>query len=708
MDRAEAEAKGEAAAFESEVKKWKDAEKKHREPISQLEKKREAVLSRGLEIQQVVVDDLGKGGAVIWGAVDRCSSCHAAIDRDGFENEKNPFQTHPHRKEIFGSHPVEKFGCTTCHGGQGRATQIKGKPLEEGDYVHGLVHHWEEPLLRGADLQSSCVKCHQDQWKLDYAPVMMAGKKAFWDLGCTGCHAVKGFEDAPKVGPSLRRLSGKVSPEWLAAWIKDPPSYLPHTRMPTPPLDLDESLLTEEEKRERGDLRNQIEKVAAYLWQRSEDYSFPFGRYPGGNAAVGKKLFETVGCYGCHTRNDKGSGLAPALDRIAEKTSADWIYNWIQDPKAFSPESRMPDLRLTAREAADVTAYLSSHGKALDENGELRRQLSDPANAEPGFLLVSRYGCYGCHEIKGFEQASKLSVELTAIGKKDLIELDFGDTKVPRTWADWIRGKLKDPRIYLTEKTSSKMPNFRLKDEEVEALVVYLKGLRKAEVPAKYLMSEVRPHQKEIEKGRRLVERLHCKGCHVVEGEGRLIENFLADPARVPPILDGMGARVRPEWMFAFLRDPSRTPVRPWIDVRMPTFGFSDGQANTVIRYLSGLSGYRADFYAPTAPPPMSSEARLAAEKLVSPDYFSCFSCHVRGRVTPLSPPSQWGPDLRMVRERIRPEFIPEWLKDPQKFTPGVIMPGFLPDDSAAPAEILGGSSRQQAEAIRDWLLHLK
>src|SRR3989338_2722002 len=241
LERAVAEAKGEAAAFESEVKKWKDAEKKHREPISQLEKKREAVLSRGLEIQQVVVDDLGKGGAVIWGAVDRCSSCHAAIDRDGFENEKNPFQTHPHRKEIFGSHPVEKFGCTTCHGGQGRATQIKGKPLEEGDYVHGLVHHWEEQLLRGADLQSSCVKCHQDQWKLDYAPVMMAGKKAFWDLGCTGCHAVKGFEDAPKVGPSLRRLSGKVSPEWLAAWIKDPPSYLPHTRMPTPPLDLDES-----------------------------------------------------------------------------------------------------------------------------------------------------------------------------------------------------------------------------------------------------------------------------------------------------------------------------------------------------------------------------------------------------------------------------------------------------------------------------------
>ncbi|MGH7273708.1 MAG: c-type cytochrome, partial [Nitrospiria bacterium] len=302
----------------SELKKWQGLEKKYFEPLEKLEKRMNAIRSRGLDIKQVVIDDLGKGGPVVWGSVDRCESCHAAINRDGFENEKNPFKTHPFRVEIFGKHPIEQFGCTTCHGGQGRATQIKGKPLEKGDFAHGFVHHWTDPLKQGDWMQSSCNKCHQDQWKLDHAPVYMAGKKLFWDLGCTGCHVLKGFEEAPRVGPSLRKVADKVSRDWLIAWIKNPHDYLPHTKMPRPPLDIEEP--------------GQTEKVAAYILQSSEPYDLPFGRYPGGDAREGKRIFETVGCYGCHTLGDKGTGLAPALDKIASKTNADWIYNWIQDP----------------------------------------------------------------------------------------------------------------------------------------------------------------------------------------------------------------------------------------------------------------------------------------------------------------------------------------------------------------------------------------
>lgn len=692
------EAEGEATAareiivgYEADLKKWKDAEKRYLEPLEKLKKRIKAIRSRSLDIRQVVTDDLGKGGAVVWGTVDRCQSCHVAIDRDGFENEKNPFKTHPFQGEIFGRHPPARFGCTTCHGGQGRATQIKGPPLGDHDFAHGLVHHWTDPLLRGDFLQSSCNKCHQDQWRLDHAPVYMAGKRLFWDRGCTGCHLIKGFENAPKVGASLRRIEDKVSGEWLVSWIKDPRGYLPHARMPKPALDIEES--------------GQTEKVAAYLFQESERYAFPFGPYPGGDAVKGERVFEMVGCLGCHVLGKKGTGLAPELDRIVEKTSADWIYNWIQDPKSFSPDARMPDFRLTPEEAADVTAFLLRQGGPLPEDQALRTALKDPENSKKGFLLVSQYGCYGCHDIKGFEKTPKLSVELTSFGKKDMVELDFGDTDVPRTWEDWTAGKLKDPRRYLTEKTSSRMPHFGLSDEEAHALVVFLKGLRREEVPERFLPSRTNPRQREIDEGRRLVGRLHCRGCHLIEGEGRLIESVVG-AEKSPPVLDGIGARVRPDWMHGFLKDPSRTRVRPWIEVRMPTFGFSDQESNTVIGYFSALDRVPTGFSS-VPPRPTSSETIEAGKKLASADYFSCLSCHIQGGKIPPSLPEQWGPDLALARERLRPDFIPEWVKGPQKFTPGVKMPAFLPSDDAAPPDILGGNRDAQAEAIRDYLLTL-
>ncbi|QQR80702.1 MAG: c-type cytochrome [Deltaproteobacteria bacterium] len=246
--------------FSNDVKKWKNLEKKSLEPLAKIFKKIEAAESRGDEIAQVVINDLGKGGNVEWGTVDRCESCHVAINRDGFEDQKNPYKTHPNRQEIFALHPVEKFGCTSCHGGQGRGTQIKGKPFEEGDFAHGYVKHWKDPVMKDSMMEANCSKCHLDQWKLAYAPTYMKGKQLFWNNGCTGCHNIRGFEEAPKVAPSLRKIADKVNQEWLVEWVKNPKAYLPHTRMPKPPLDIDEPA--------------QTEKVAAYILQSSEKYDF--------------------------------------------------------------------------------------------------------------------------------------------------------------------------------------------------------------------------------------------------------------------------------------------------------------------------------------------------------------------------------------------------------------------------------------------------
>ena len=47
-------------------------------------------------------------------------------------------------------------------------------------------------------------------------------------------------------------------------------------------------------------------------------------------------------------------------------------------------------------------------------------------------------------------------------------------------------------------------------------------------------------------------------------------------------------------WLFDYLHDPSRETMRPWLNVRMPTFGFSDEEVNTLIGYFTSVDSREA------------------------------------------------------------------------------------------------------------------
>ena len=53
--------------------------------------------------------------------IDRCRSCHVAVDDPGFASEKQPLHTHP----SIAPHTFTGMGCTVCHEGEGRATQAR-------------------------------------------------------------------------------------------------------------------------------------------------------------------------------------------------------------------------------------------------------------------------------------------------------------------------------------------------------------------------------------------------------------------------------------------------------------------------------------------------------------------------------------------------------------------------------------------------------
>ena len=68
---------------------------------------------------------------------------------------------------------------------------------------------------------------------------------------------------------------------------------------------------------------------------------------------------------------------------------------------------------------------------------------------------------------------------------------------------------------------------------------------------------------------------------------GNIRRLYTEQPTLAPPILQGEGEKVQAAWLFGFVKAP--VPIRPWLKVRMPTFGLSDVEANEVVGYFETL-----------------------------------------------------------------------------------------------------------------------
>lgn len=661
-------------------------------------------VSRIPAIEQIVLPDFDKNNfEEPIARVDRCTSCHITIAKAGFENEPNPAKTHPKLDTLLRSHPPEKFGCTPCHEGQGVA-------LNSVEQAHGNVEFWNHPMLEGEQMQSRCIGCHADVTKLEGASDIKRGEYLFEQLGCHGCHLAQGYDPLPQVGPNLRREAAKVNPQWLVSWIKNPYEFRPRTKMPNFLLDDEQSTA-----------------VAAYIWQSSRaDADAWLEQHPdpgidASNAdlvAAGKTVFESVGCRGCHavspdeiaTPLGAAKDWGPNLQKVAHKTNSRFIYWWVKNPHDYSPKTFMPSLRLSDDEAKSVTAYLLSLSPGPAPEGKVTQAtLEDPELGEQGKAIIRKYGCYGCHQINGMDNESRIGVELSGFGGKGIEELFFGArTEIPRTWNDWTFNKLKNPRIYQTEHVEQLMPNFHLADEDVRALRAWLQSRIERIPPAKWQDPQNVSRWEPYKDGRRIVEFYNCQGCHQIDGQGGYIRRLYEEnPTLAPPMLLNEGAKVQPQWLYGFLQAPQAQPLRIWLKVRMPSFGLDSGQRTKVVNYFNAGADLEDPYFfwdpAIDSTPQQISDGK----KLMSQDYFACFACHVRGSETPSGPPEQWAPNLAYAHERLNPHWILGWIKNPQALMPGTKMPAFYEEGQTGPEDVLGGNTDAQIVAMRDYIMSI-
>ncbi|MCO4792970.1 MAG: c-type cytochrome [Bacteriovoracaceae bacterium] len=184
---------------------------------------------------------------------------------------------------------------------------------------------------------------------------------------------------------------------------------------------------------------------------------------------------------------------------------------------------------------------------------------------------IEKFGCYGCHKIKGWEHKRKPGPSLKKIASKV-------DKKFFKSWV-WdpksFNKHAKMPRFFEQDNNSS--PEFIKKNvAEVNAIADYIWSISSDYKPfAKYSGGNKK-------RGKELVKDIGCMGCHGADGfakESKKIDAYAG------PFLTGIGSKVDADWLVSWLKKPSHYQE----DTIMPSFRLTNKEANDITAYLMSL-----------------------------------------------------------------------------------------------------------------------
>lgn len=625
------------------LRPWKSYQKQY----NRLLKAKGLKVTGGVEIKQSYLPLLGK--------TDRCISCHAGIDKQETLSTVNPLASHPGLTIYLGKHPISDMGCTMCHSGQGLATTSMVK-------AHGNVDFWHEPMLDNEHNQANCQRCHADVKGLRGGRVLEYGKRLFERKGCFGCHETRGFEKYSRIAPPLTQIGTKVNYSWIVKWLQNPRGTQENSRMPDYAFNQEDATA-----------------IADFLFGFSQKEAFDEQnkQYSENLTEKGRIIYAESRCSICHPATGLGGAFkeaqAPDLSYAGTKLQKKWIINWIKDPKTYHALTKMPRFRFSEPERDALAAYISG-GFVNDEWEEEKMKASRPilkGSRERGAKLVEQYGCFGCHEIQGFEKAIRIAPELTGFGVKPLERFDFGKTKIRRERAAWVHQKLKEPRIFSPE---LRMPNFHLDDEEITAITTFVIGQRVEEIPERYRAKRDYKGWKPQGAFSRILNDVKCLTCHSINGEG----------GSYAPDLSYAGSKLKKEWLAAFLQKPDI--IRPLLQ-QMPKFNLKNDtrmiQGNLEPGEIEIIANYfRTVLISDEVPlDPWNGHAQnysagKGKEKFLK---LGCNSCHQIG-----DSGGAVGPNLTKVGRRLTPGYMYVHLKTPRRFVPNNMEPDYgLSDEDA-------------------------
>ena len=629
---------------------------------------------------------------------------------------------------------------SSAHSPNDKETEHRWK--EELDWKP--MHHWENPMLPTRYAEAGCYKCHSGNMPLKEAETLSLGLSVFEKSGCYACHNVERWDDAPKPGPSLYKLASKTNKEWTYKWIMDPRSFRHNTWMPHF-FKKGNNNSSDDIKRAEQEVLAMTEYLFSKSESYETINLDNSGDYERGRVLVnslGCKGCHQIQPESDPNYNPTIQALrteqGPNLINLGSKVNEDWLVSWLKNPYSYHEGTKMPNLRLSDQEAKDITTYLLSdknqdfdnmnvvqvNNDVLDQistdflsqllrKSQVDEKLSKMTIKEKlnysGEKLIGHYGCYSCHNIAGFEDRKPIGIALNIEGSKLISKLDFGfwHDEIPHTKWDWFYTKINKPETFdlipdddgtlsvkeLNPLDKSRMPHFGLTDKEIDGLVTLIMGLVKDEIPESKLPEKTPKYLATID-GERFIHTNNCLGCHKIDGDGGAIwpstamwleeiagsensEDMSIVQSFSPPLLNTQGKKVQPEWLLNWFQNISM--IRPHLQVRMPSYDFTHEEWNSVISYFQSKDGLSLKYENPHNFSKVSDSYK-AGEKIQEEG--ACINCHFYGEMKPRQDAVTWAPNLVLTKERLRPEWLIEWFKNPQEVMPGTKMPApYIPVD---------------------------
>ncbi len=457
--------------------------------------------------------------------VDRCEVCHVGIREPldlrpedlapGGPGKKpdslaRAFVSHPN-KEILQIHTPDKFGCASCHWGNGRATtsDVKG---------HGRHKFWLWPMFEKENTEAGCQQCHAKDRVTQGADTLNLGRDLFSQRGCMGCHRYEGFDhETDALGAARQNISQF------------------------------EDQITSNQKQIRLDENppeGTSDEAAQKMLAQSEALKVT-------NSILAARI-DQLNLQAKYLMQDQKK-VGPNLKDVRLKLRKEWIPMWLANPQAFRPGTKMPTFWRFAEPADNgmasmrdkdgedqlhaIAAYLWQDGF----DGKLPEQ--QRGDAGHGKELFESRGCLGCHSIG--DEDNKLggtfAANLQKVGekanfdyivrwihnpreryapycpkeKRDLTEDDYKKHNLPYVFDTELHSRCPNDGAELQVQNMTVMPNFRLSETDARDIATYLFSLSS---PPQYDAAAFMDSPELREQGRVLIKQYGCAGCHEIKG----------------------------------------------------------------------------------------------------------------------------------------------------------------------------------------------
>ena len=457
--------------------------------------------------------------------VDRCEVCHAGIrepltikashmapDGPGKEPDSlaRAFVSHPNR-EIFLVHSPEKFGCSSCHWGNGRATTNVTKG-------HGRHRFWLWPMFEKENTEAGCQQCHARDRVTQGAEVLNLGRDLFSERGCVGCHRYEGFDRETDALAGTRQTIGQLQDQ-IRANEKQ----------------IREETAASETVEDEADVR----RLLAHAESLRVTNSLLAARVDQLNLQMKYQM-----------QDQKKVG--PNLKDVRVKLRKEWVPVWLDDPQKFRPGTKMPTFwRFSApkenggdmrdkdyqQQIQAISAYL------WQESFDSKLPAQNRGDSGKGKQLFETRGCLACHSIG--EGDNKLGGDFAAnlqrVGektnfdyivrwiynprdrvapycpteKRDLTPEDYSKKGLPFVFDTELHSKCPNDGAELQVQNMTVMPNFRLSETDARDIATYLFSLSS---PPEYQAAAFMDDSSLKERGRVLIKQYGCAGCHEIKG----------------------------------------------------------------------------------------------------------------------------------------------------------------------------------------------